>query len=90
LLLPVYLFSDRWLDKAAKAYSENDEEFRSCPSAECTWGCFFSTKEDGNIFTCHVCKYRYRVVCEVRMHEDETCAAYQEREGRGGKSRDAS
>ena len=67
----------RWLDKAAKACRESDEEFYACPSAECSWGCFMSTKEDGNIFTCQVCKYRYCIICEVPMHEGETCQEYQ-------------
>ncbi|KAK6385294.1 hypothetical protein LTR65_009220 [Meristemomyces frigidus] len=68
-----------WLDKAAKACTESDEEFRSCPSASCSWGCFLSTREDGNIFNCQECQFKYCVVCEVRMHEGETCAVYQQR-----------
>lgn len=58
---------------------ENDEEFRSCPSATCSWGCFLSTREDGNIFSCQLCGLRYCVLCEINMHENETCSAYQER-----------
>ncbi|KAI6798054.1 hypothetical protein KC332_g14996 [Hortaea werneckii] len=70
---------EQWLDKAAKSYNEATEDFRSCPSATCNWGCIFSTKADGNIFTCQLCSIRYCVVCEVIMHEDETCEAYQKR-----------
>ncbi|KAI7223185.1 hypothetical protein KC333_g662 [Hortaea werneckii] len=70
---------EQWLDKAAKSYNEATEDFRSCPNASCNWGCFFSTSADGNIFTCQLCRIRYCVVCEVNMHEDETCAAYQQR-----------
>ncbi|KAI7360011.1 hypothetical protein KC354_g9011 [Hortaea werneckii] len=70
---------EQWLDKAAKSYNEATEDFRACPNASCNWGCFFSTKADGNIFTCQLCRIRYCVVCEVNMHEDETCAAYQQR-----------
>ncbi|KAI7284794.1 hypothetical protein KC345_g2044 [Hortaea werneckii] len=70
---------EQWLDKAAKSYNEATEDFRSCPSATCNWGCFFSTADDGNIFTCQLCSIRYCVVCEVLMHEDETCEAYQKR-----------
>ncbi|RMX87532.1 hypothetical protein D0868_14963 [Hortaea werneckii] len=70
---------EQWLDKAAKSYNEGTEDFRACPNATCSWGCFFSTKADGNIFTCQLCNIRYCVVCEVNMHEDETCAAFQQR-----------
>ncbi|KAK5165585.1 uncharacterized protein LTR77_009114 [Saxophila tyrrhenica] len=78
---------ETWLDKAAKAYREGDEEFRACPSASCSWGCFFFTNEDGNIFACQLCKYRWCVVCEVPMHEDQTCSAYQARVAREEKAR---
>ncbi|GAB1736557.1 hypothetical protein NU219Hw_g8186t1 [Hortaea werneckii] len=70
---------EQWLDKAAKSYNEATEDFRSCPNANCSWGCFFSTKDDGNIFTCQLCSIRYCVVCEVNMHENETCEAYRKR-----------
>ncbi|RMY61537.1 hypothetical protein D0863_11238 [Hortaea werneckii] len=70
---------EQWLDKAAKSYNEATEDFRSCPSATCNWGCFFSTNDDGNIFTCQLCSIRYCVACEVTMHEDETCEAYRKR-----------
>ena len=66
----------RWLDKAAKACYDSDEEFRVCPSADCSWGCLFSTKDDGNIFKCQLCKYRHCTTCDVPMHEDETCEEY--------------
>lgn len=68
-----------WLDKAAKACGESSEEYRPCPRAECDWACFLCTKEDGNIFTCQKCKYRHCVLCEVAMHDNETCAQYQAR-----------
>lgn len=75
-----------WLDKAARACRDGEEEYRPCPSAQCSWGCFFSTKEDGNIFTCQMCKYRWCVICEVPMHEDETCGAFQKvREDEAGR-----
>ena len=73
------LRTHRWLDKVAKACREGDEEFRACPKGDCNWGCFFSTKDDGNIFTCQVCEYRYCVVCETTMHEGETCEQYKQR-----------
>lgn len=69
----------RWLDKAARAYQANEGEFVACPSAKCGWGCFISTKEDGNIFTCQLCNFRYCVTCETLMHEGETCDAYKQR-----------
>ncbi|KAK5118180.1 hypothetical protein LTR85_008160 [Meristemomyces frigidus] len=68
-----------WLDKAAKSCTEANEEFRSCPSATCNWGCFLSTREDGNIFNCQKCQFKYCIICEVRMHDGETCATYQKR-----------
>ena len=58
---------------------EEDEEFRTCLSATCKWGCFFSTKADGNIFVCQMCSFRHCVVCEAPMHEDETCDQYRAR-----------
>ncbi|KAF2162566.1 hypothetical protein M409DRAFT_27188 [Zasmidium cellare ATCC 36951] len=68
----------QWLDKAAKAFRERDEEFRECPSATCSYGYFHSTKDDGNIFRCQLCESRYCVLCEVPMHENMTCDLYRE------------
>lgn len=73
----ILLTTHSWLDKAAKGVCESDEEYRTCPSADCSWACFFSTKENGNIFTCQMCKYRYCVTCEAPMHEGETCEEFQ-------------
>lgn len=36
-------------------------------------------KDDGNIFSCSMCKVRYCLVCEVPFHEGQTCAQYQAR-----------
>lgn len=71
------LTCDRWLDKAARSCRESDEEFRACPNADCDWGCLMSTKADGNIFRCQMCKYRYCSMCGAPMHEDMTCEDYQ-------------
>lgn len=68
----------RWLDKAAKSRLDGDEEFHSCPSADCSWGCFMSTRDDGNILVCQVCDSRYCILCKVPMHDDETCEEFQE------------
>lgn len=40
---------------------------------------FYAALNDGNILRCHLCEYRYCVVCEVGMHDGETCDAYQRR-----------
>ena len=71
------LIHPRYLDKAAKKYQESHEEYRACPSAACTFACFFSTKEDGNIFICRECGHRYCVICEINMHEGMTCGEFQ-------------
>lgn len=68
----------RWLDKAAKSCIEGEEEFRECPSATCSYGYFYSTMDDGNIFRCQLCQSRYCVLCEVPMHEGMTCEQYHE------------
>lgn len=39
-------------------------------------GAYFA-KDDGNIFSCKICKARYCLVCEVPFHEEQTCDAYQ-------------
>ena len=39
-------------------------------------GAYFA-KDDGNIFSCSMCKARYCLVCEVPFHEGQTCAQYQ-------------
>ncbi|EME40884.1 hypothetical protein DOTSEDRAFT_27485 [Dothistroma septosporum NZE10] len=67
----------QWLDKAAKSCRESDEKFRECSKADYSWGCFMTTKTDGNIFRCQLCEYCYCVVCEAPMHENQTCEVYQ-------------
>lgn len=78
----------RWLDKAARALRESDEEFWACPRASCTWGCFLSTREDGNIFECQVCGTRWCITCDVSMHDNEACSDYQDRITNGQRSRE--
>jgi hypothetical protein len=39
-------------------------------------GAYFA-KDDGNIFSCKMCKARYCLVCEVPFHEEQTCDDYQ-------------
>jgi hypothetical protein len=39
-------------------------------------GAYFA-RDDGNIFSCKMCKARYCLVCEVPSHEEQTCDQYQ-------------
>lgn len=55
---------------------EADEEFHTCPNADCSWGALFS-KGDGNILSCPMCNTRYCMTCQVPFHEGQTCEAYQ-------------
>lgn len=63
------------MELAAKAFLKDDEQWIACPSATCRSG---ATMEDGHIFTCQECQYRYCFDCDIQMHEEQSCTEYQE------------
>ncbi|EMF09551.1 uncharacterized protein SEPMUDRAFT_92347 [Sphaerulina musiva SO2202] len=68
---------DKYTDKASLEFMKQDPLFRVCPSATCSYGYIHTTAADGNIFRCQLCQCRYCILCEVVMHEGETCGDYQ-------------